>query len=162
MSNENKGLQVVKIRLVKEEILYDKDYVNSKTDAIAVMKKELSEYDREVFCILNLKTSGEVINMNIVSQGTLNSTVVSPREVFKSSILSNAAGIIALHNHPSGNPTPSREDYETTKRLKECGDLLDIPLIDHVIVAAGGEKSYSFKEHDELDGKKKKPRDMER
>ena len=162
MSNENKGLQVVKIRLVKEEILYDKDYVNSKTDAIAVMKKELSEYDREVFCILNLKTSGEVINMNIVSQGTLNSTVVSPREVFKSSILSNAAGIIALHNHPSGNPTPSREDYETTKRLKECGDLLDIPLIDHVIVAAGGEKSYSFKEHDELDVKKKKPRDMER
>ncbi len=101
--------------------------------------------------------------MNIVSQGTLNSTVVSPREVFKSSILSNAAGIIALHNHPSGNPTPSREDYETTKRLKECGDLLDIPLIDHVIVAAGGDKSYSFRELDELDiedKKKKKPRNM--
>ena len=146
-----KGLDVVKIRLVKEDCLYENDFVTSKSDAVEVMKKELADYDREVFCILNLKTRGEVINMNIVSQGTWNASIVSPREVFKSSILSNAAGIIALHNHPSGNIKPSREDYETTKRLKECGDLLDIPLIDHVIVAAGGRKVYSFKEHDELD-----------
>ena len=162
MSNEKKGLQVVKIRLVKETCLYENDFVNTKTQAVEVMKKELAYYDREVFCILNLKTSGEVINMNIVSQGTLNATMVSPRDVFKSSILSNAAGIIALHNHPSGNVNPSREDFEVTKRLKDCGELMDIELIDHIIVAAGGEKVYSFRDHGDLEEKKRKPRDMER
>ena len=89
------GLEVVNIRLVKEPSLYSERSIQSIDDAVEVMAEELSHYDREVFCILNLKSDGSVINMNVVSQGTLNATLVSPREVFKSSILSNAAAIIA-------------------------------------------------------------------
>lgn len=96
---------------------------------------ELKTYDREIFAILNLKANGQIINMNICSVGTLNASLVSPREVFKSAILSNAAAFIAIHNHPSGSLEPSAEDYEVTKRLKECGELLDIKMLDHLIVA---------------------------
>lgn len=145
-----KGLNVVKIRLVKEEPLFKNRTIRNKDDAVDVLKDELSEYDREVFCILNLKTDGSVINMNIVSQGTLNASLISPREVFKSSILSNAAGLIMLHNHPSGNCKPSMEDYEATKRMVECGKLLDIKVVDHIVVGAQTGRAYSFLEHNEL------------
>ena len=144
------GLEVVNIRLVKEPSLHSERSIQSVDDAVEVMAEELSHYDREVFCILNLKSDGSVINMNVVSQGTLNATLVSPREVFKSSILSNAAAIIALHNHPSGNTTPSNEDYDTTKRLSECGEILDIAMIDHISVGSGKGEPYSLRAHDEL------------
>ena len=140
-------LKQVSVRLVKEAGIYSDREIHTKFDAIEIMGKELSTYDREVFCVLNLKSSGAVINMNIVSMGTLNSSLVSPREVFKSSILSNAAYVIAIHNHPSGTVKPSREDFLTTKRLVECGKLLDIPLIDHLIVANRSNEIYSFAEN---------------
>lgn len=147
MANKTKEyrLNVVNVRLVKETSLYSEKKISSPDDVIDLMRDELKTYDREVFCILNLKSDGSVINMSVVSVGTLNASLVSPREVFKSSILSNAAGIIALHNHPSGNTTPSQDDIETTKRLEECGKLLDIKLVDHIIVGAGNDKHYSFK-----------------
>lgn len=148
--SETNGLNIVNIRLVKEKNVFPDRKIGGINDVVEVMKSFLSDFDREVFCIVNLKTDGSVINMNIVSQGTLNSSIVSPREVFKSSILSNSASIIAFHNHPSGNVRPSREDYDTTKRLVECGEMLDIPLVDHVVVSAGGERIYSFLEHGEL------------
>lgn len=144
------GLEVVNIRLVKEPSLYSERSIHSVDDAVEVMAEELSHYDREVFCILNLKSDGSVINMNVVSQGTLNATLISPREVFKSSILSNAAAIIALHNHPSGNTKPSKDDYETTKRLVKCGEILDIAMIDHIIVGSRNGKPYSLRAHNEL------------
>ena len=100
---------------------------------------------------MNLNTDGSVVNMNVVSMGALSSTLVTPREVFKASILSNAAAIIAFHNHPSGNPKPSREDRKTTQRLVECGELLGIELIDHIIVAARSQEYYSFCEHGEFE-----------
>ena len=145
------GLQVVKVRLVKEEPLFKNRMVKSPDDAVAVMSDELADYDREVFCVLNLKTDGSVINMNIVSMGTLNASSAAPREVFKSSILSNAAGVILIHNHPSGRTEPSQSDYTVTQRLYECGKILDIPVMDHIIVS--GEhlsENYSFYEHGEL------------
>lgn len=144
------GLEVVNIRLVKEPSLYSERTIHSADDAVEVMAEELSHYDREVFCVLNLKSDGSVINMNVVSQGTLNATLVSPREVFKSSILSNAAAIIAIHNHPSGNTKPSKEDYEITKLLAKCGELLNIAMMDHIIVGSGNGKPYSLRAHDEL------------
>ena len=100
---------------------------------------------------MNLKTNGQIINLNICSMGTLNASLVSPREVFKSSILSNAASFIAVHNHPSGSTTPSYEDIETTKRLKACGDLLDIRMLDHIIVAAESGDTFSFRENGLMD-----------
>lgn len=136
---------VVNVRLVKEPSLYSARKIQSPDDVIEVMAKELAQYDREVFCILNLKSDGSVINMNIASVGTLNASMVSPREVFKSSILSNAASIIAIHNHPSSNLNVSREDKEVTKRLQNCGALLDIKLLDHIIVAGETGRILSMK-----------------
>lgn len=104
----------------------------------------MSGFDREVFAILNLASDGKPINMNIVSIGTLNSALVSPRDVFKSSILSNAAAFIAYHCHPSGNPKPSQEDFEVTQRLRDAGAILEIKMVDHIIVGCGRDRSFSF------------------
>ncbi|MGN1334027.1 MAG: JAB domain-containing protein [Anaerovoracaceae bacterium] len=150
MENALNKLEVVKIRLVKETGMYSDKKIRTSKDAISLIAEEFSRYDREVFCVLNLKSDGTPINMNVVSQGTLNESLVSPREVFKSSILSNAAAIIAAHNHPSGNPMPSKDDYKTTQRLEECGRILEIPLYDHIIVGDERRGCYSFKEHDEM------------
>jgi len=138
------------------------------------MAAELAQYDREVMCILNLKTNEQPINMSIVSMGSLNAAIISPREVFKSSILSNAASIIALHNHPSGSLKPSKEDKLITKKLAVCGELLNIPLLDHIIIAGETGERFSFREQDllssidvgqwisEIGSRNKKKDDMER
>lgn len=145
MTAVKNGLDVVSIRLVKEPALYSEKRICCPDDAIDVIRNELKELDREVFCVLNLKTNNQPINFNVVSMGTLNASLISPREVFKSSVLSNANGFIAFHNHPSGNCQPSNEDIEVTKRLIRAGDLLDIQLLDHIIV--GGDRTYSFLEN---------------
>lgn len=96
---ENKyELDMVSIRLVKEPGIFSDKKVRGVDDAVEVIGEYISEYDREIFCVMNVKTDGSVINMNIVSQGTLNSSEVSPREVFKSSILSNSAAVLLFHN----------------------------------------------------------------
>ncbi len=139
-------LEVVSIRLVDEPPLLSEKPIKNSRDVIEVMGEHLQKYDRELFCILNLRTNGQVINMNIVSMGTLNLSLVHPREVFKSAILSNAAGILLLHNHPSGECMPSDCDIKITKRLVECGNLMGIQVEDHVIVGHGS--YYSFREND--------------
>ena len=111
---------------------------------------ELKLYDREVFAILNLKTNGQIINLNICSVnicsvGTLDSSLVSPREIFKSSILSNASAFIAIHNHPSGNLEPSEDDKKTTERLVSCGDLLGIKMLDYIIIGCENGQMLSMK-----------------
>ena len=90
-------IKVVNVRLVKEPSLYSSDPIRSPEDVLKVIAGELATYDREVFLILNLKTNGQVINMSVCSIGTLNASLVSPREVFKSAILSNAGAFICLH-----------------------------------------------------------------
>lgn len=138
-------VKVVNIRLVKEPSLYGEIPITCPDDVMKVVANELKDYDREVFAILNLKSNGKPINLNICSVGTLNSSMVSPREVFKSAILSNAAAFIAVHNHPSGNKTPSEEDKDVTERLAECGRMLDIRMLDHIIVAGETGELSSFK-----------------
>lgn len=144
-------IKVVNVRLVKEPSLYSAEPIRSPEDVLKVIAGELAFYDREVFMILNLKTNGQVINMNICSVGTLNASLVSPREVFKSAILSNAGAFICLHNHPSGNLEPSEEDRNITKRLMECGRMLDIRMMDHIIVAGETGEMFSFKQEGILD-----------
>lgn len=90
-------IEVVNIRMVKEPSLYSAEKIKSPEDALKVIADELATYDREVFAILNLKSNGQPINLNICSVGTLDSSMVSPREVFKSTILSNSAAFIAIH-----------------------------------------------------------------
>ena len=138
MENE---LEVVNIRLVKEPSLYSEQTLDSPQAVVELMAKELSQYDREVFCILNMKNNG-----HLVSVGTINASLVIPREVFKSSILANASAIIGLHNHPSGNVKPSKEDMIVTRKLQKCGQLLGIELLDHIIVGGTNGKMLSFRE----------------
>lgn len=151
-NNNNKinGIPVVNIRLCENEFLYSEKEIHTKYDAIEIVGKELATYDREAFVVLNLKSNGAVINMNIVSLGTLNSSLVAPREVFKSAILANSAYMLCIHNHPSGTVKPSREDINCTKKLVECGKLLEIPVIDHLIVSNNSNEIFSFAENEML------------
>ena len=128
-------IDVVSIRLVEEPPLYSSKELKNPCDVAELFQDFLKDCDREMFCILNLRTKNQVINVNVVGMGTLNSVLVHPREVFKSAILSNASSIILAHNHPSGDPEPSRHDIEVTKRLAEAGNLMGIEVLDHIVVA---------------------------
>lgn len=153
MKNE---LEVVNIRLVKEPSLYSEKQLRCSDDVVELMGEELAEYDREVLCVLNMKTNGQVINMNIVSVGGIERTLIFPREIFKSSILANASSIILMHNHPSGTVKPSREDIEVTKRIQKCGELLGIELIDHIIIGGITREKFSFRGNGVVLGEKNK------
>lgn len=144
-------LDAVEVRLVKDHTLYSNKVILNSRDAIELITEELKGYDREAFCILNLASNGRPINFNIVSVGAVNQTIVSMREVFKASILSNAAAIIAIHNHPSGNTFPSEEDMEVIARLIKCGEIIGIPIIDSLICGAGGTNNYSFMEEGDME-----------
>ena len=148
--NQNE-VRVVNIRMVREPSLYSEDKITCPEDAVRAIAKDLATYDREVFAVLNLKTNGQPINLNICSMGTLDASVVSPREVFKSCILSNSAAFIAIHNHPSGSITPSQEDKDVTKRLLSCSELLGVKMLDHIIIGGESGRTYSFKNDGLLD-----------
>ena len=90
-----------------------------------------------------------VMRQSRISQGTLNASLVHPREVFRCAVREAAAALVLVHNHPSGDPKPSREDLEITDRLVEAGRVLGIRVLDHVVVAEG--RFYSFREHGQLD-----------
>ena len=98
----------------------------------------------EVFILITLNTKNIVTGYFEVHRGTINSSLVHPREVFKRALLNNASNIMVAHNHPSGDPNPSKEDIQITERLKEAGNLLGINLLDHIIV--GDDKYISLKE----------------
>ena len=155
-------MDVVTIRMVKEPSLYSAEKIRTPDDALRLIADELASYDREVFAVLNLKVNGQPINLNICSVGSLDSSVVSPREIFKSIILSNSGGFIAIHNHPSGNINPSQEDKDVTKRLLACSDLLGVRMLDHIIVAGETGDIYSFRSEGLLDKLRPKRRDWER
>ncbi|NPV81938.1 MAG: JAB domain-containing protein [Firmicutes bacterium] len=104
--------------------------INNASIAADVARLYYSGTDREIFSVLLLNTRNQLVGANIASIGTLNSSLVHPREVFKPAILANAFEVILVHNHPSGDPTPSREDIEITRRMVQAGNLLDIPVVD--------------------------------
>jgi len=110
--------------------------------AAAALRPCFDGLDREQFLVCCLDAKNISIGVNIVSIGSLNLSIVHPREVFKPAILLNACAILAVHNHPSGDPTPSAEDRTLTTRLREAGDLLGIRLLDHLIL--GDDRLYSF------------------
>jgi DNA repair protein RadC len=103
----------------------------------------LESESKEYFFALHMDGKNRILCVDSVSVGSLNQSIVHPREVFKTALLSSAAGIILVHNHPTGDPTPSREDLEITRRLKEAGDLLGIRVLDHVIVGSDGVCSFA-------------------
>ncbi|MDR4950350.1 JAB domain-containing protein [Neobacillus cucumis] len=119
--------------------------VRSPEDAQKLAASYIADEDREVLLVMMLNTKNQVVGVHRAHVGSLNASVVHPREVMKCAILNNAASIIVSHQHPSGDPTPSREDIEVTKRLVEAGRILGIEVIDHVIVTYTG-KHISLKE----------------
>lgn len=128
------------LELVRESsYLYEKKTIRSPQDAydIATDVLDLMKRPEEELWVLSLNTKNDVTGMFMVSRGSLNSSIVHPREVFKGALLNNAASIIAVHQHPSGNSTPSREDIEVTKRLAEAGKILGIELLDHIVIGEG-------------------------
>jgi DNA repair protein RadC len=122
---------------------------SSAFEAAPILRAIIKDSDREHFVVMALDSRRRVIGANVVSIGTLNASLVHPREVFKPAILLNAAAIVVGHNHPSGDPAPSSEDREVTRRLTKAGELLGIPLADHVVIGSG-DSFYSFREQGAL------------
>lgn len=140
-----KRISIVSVKLVREtSFLYNKRRITCSKDAYEVGKGFLENSDREQLIVCCVDTKNQPQAISVVSVGSLNSSIVHPREIFKAAILSNSASIILYHNHPSGDPTPSEDDIRATARILECGKLMGIELLDHIIV---GEDSYiSLKE----------------
>lgn len=141
-----KRIQVVGLRMVRESssILYPGRTIRKPQDAADLFRQFTGDCDREIFSILCLNAKNEPTAIHAVSTGTLNASLVHPRETFKLAILANSAAIVACHNHPSGDPHPSPQDIELTERLRDSGCLLGIELLDHIIL--GNESFISMKE----------------
>ena len=119
--------------------------IKNGRDVAALMAPLLEPEVVEVCYVLLLTTPLTLIGYHQVSRGSLDATSMHPREVFKAAVLANAASIVLVHNHPSGDPTPSRDDLDLTKRLKDAGELLGIEVLDHIIIGHDGQ-FVSFKE----------------
>lgn len=141
-----KRVNIVSLKIVRESsLLYDQRRITSPDDAANLVKSFLADSDRENFMVICLNTKNEPNAIHTVGVGTLNSSQIHPRELFKISILANSASIIVAHNHPSGDSTPSMEDIEITKRLIDAGKLLGIEILDHIIIGNGTFVSFKQK-----------------
>jgi len=117
---------------------------NSPEAIVSLYMEELRYYKKEVFQVLLINTKGEILGTENISMGDLSTTVIHPREVFLPAVKKSAAAVVFVHNHPSGDPTPSSDDISTTKRLVEAGKIIGISVWDHVIIGDG--KYISLKE----------------
>lgn len=141
MSKSSKRVDIVSVKMVKEKsVLYGNRRIERATDTIELVKPLIGDLDREAMLLCCLNSKNEPTHLNIVSIGTVNSSLVNPKEIFKAVLLSNSTKILLFHNHPSGDPQPSEEDLLITERIKEAGEILDIELLDHIIL--GDEDSF--------------------
>ncbi len=139
------------IAVREQKSSYQRPKLNTKITSAEDVYIHLSEYqnlEREHFVAITLNGASRVIQTRVISIGTINQSLVHPREVFRPAIADNAAGIIIAHNHPSNQREPSIEDKRVTKRLKEVGKLMGVELLDHVILTESG--YYSFSEEGEI------------
>nr|WP_066365567.1 DNA repair protein RadC [Neobacillus fumarioli] len=131
-------------RRIANSTFNDRYVIRSPEDGAKYVMNDMRFLPQEHFVCLYLNTKNQVIHKQAVFIGSLNASIVHPREVYREALKRSAASIIAVHNHPSGDPTPSREDIEVTKRLAECGKIIGIDLLDHLII--GDNKFVSLKE----------------
>ncbi|MGH2319845.1 RadC family protein [Planococcus sp. SE5232] len=144
--------KIVEIIRIKQEVLevqekyeFLKDIqIKSPSTLIDAIRQLIGDEDREILLVLCLNIKNKIIAVHRCHVGSINASIVHPREVFKSAILNNAATIVMAHNHPSFDPTPSNEDIQVTKRIVEAGSILGIELLDHIIV--GNEEGISLKQ----------------
>lgn len=136
---------IFRISLVREKTVdYYGQRVVRPADAFQLIRNQLVDADRERFGVILLNTKNAPVAINEVSVGDLSSAVVHPREVFKPAVLAGAASVILYHNHPSGDPTPSRQDVAITERVAEAGEIIGIEVLDHIIV--GDDRFVSLRE----------------
>ena len=139
-------LEVVSVRLVKDSPIISKKNLTKPEEVVAVLGDIMCEFDREVVGVINLKSDLTPINVHFASVGAINEAMAHPRELLKASILSNAASIMLIHCHPSGQLLPSKADTMMTDRMNKICELIGIPLVDHVIVGGDNREFFSFKE----------------
>ena len=138
-------INIVTIKMEKvKSMLVDNKNIGSPKDVYKIVSEYLDGVDREHLVLLTLDTKNKITSISTICIGSLNASVVHPREVFKEAIQRGSASIIVCHNHPSGDPNPSKEDINITLRLKECGKIMGIELLDHIII--GNNKYVSLKE----------------
>lgn len=145
----NKKINIISLKVCKEKsVEYSFERIIKPKDILKLIKTAVGDTDREYFMVINLNNQNLPNSIEITSIGSLTETMVSPREVFKSAIVSNSAKIILCHTHPSGSTSPSDADIKITNTLVQIGKFLDIPVIDHLIV--GGESVYSLMENGDI------------
>ena len=125
-----------------------RDSITSPEDGVALLMPRLRYESKEHFLVVLLNSKNKVLDVEQISEGSLNSSVVHPREVFAPAVLHHAAAILTAHNHTYGDPTPSKEDKDLTNTLVQAGKYMGIPVLDHIII--GDAKYFSFKEHSYL------------
>ena len=125
-------------RRLHQRTLDDRPTISSPDDAANLVQYEMMGFTQEHLWVLILNTKNQVVNIDKLYKGTLNSSTVRIAELFKNPILKNAAGIILIHNHPSGDPAPSHEDIRLTRTVIEAGKLLDIEVLDHLVIGFSG------------------------
>ena len=133
-------------RISTYKSLDNKIQINRPMVIVDLFMEDMKYLKREHFRTINLDTKNKIVGVDEISIGNLNSSIVHPREVFNVAIKRSANSIILLHNHPSGDPTPSKEDVNITRRLIEAGRIIGIRVLDHIII--GEDKYISFKEED--------------
>lgn len=126
----------------------ESEHISSPGEGAQYLMGRLRNETHERFLVLLLNTKNRLIKMEQISEGSLTCSVVHPREVFAPAVLSHAASILVAHNHPSGDPRPSEEDQNLTRVLVETGNIMGIPVLDHLVIGDG--RYYSFKEHGKL------------
>lgn len=139
------NISTIKLSLIRDSVPLGN--VQNPTDAAEIAQLYIGDADREHLIVLLLDVKHNVTGLHTVSIGHLSAALIHPREVFKAAILGNAAAIIVAHNHPSGNLSPSEADKATTERLVKAGELLDIPVLDHIVVGAATADRFSFREN---------------
>lgn len=145
-----KKIGIIRLQMVKESSLYGMRRFTQPREAVELVKPLFDRADREMAVVMSLSTKLEPLALEIAAVGGINVCNVDVRDIFKHSLLNNAAYIVCFHNHPSGDPEPSRADRLMTRRLEDGGGLLGIPLIDHIII--GDSSYYSFREKGLIDG----------
>ena len=146
MQHELKQVEV-RLKLTDKAGVFSMERIDTPDKAVSVLAPVLAELDREEVCVVNLDGKGRPINFNVVSIGSVNASLVTGRELYKTAILSNAAGMIMLHNHPSSDLQMSVSDRNVTEKMMYASLLLDIEFYDHVIVAGGTGKTFSIREN---------------
>lgn len=136
--NHAKRIDIVSLKMIKESsVLYANRRISKPNEIVDLLKIFLEDCDREKLIVCCLNTKNEPTSISVVSVGSLNTSIVHPREVFKTAVMSNSASIILAHNHPSSDVTPSKEDIDITERIKQGGNILGIKLLDHLILGDG-------------------------